>query len=441
MSLKTLLMPLISRQLFSRQRLLAKRAKAERLRIAKDAPHVVHYFHQVDDPYSALTASALPELLARYNIALNVHIVDAPPDSAAPERDKLIAFSRLDAARLAKHYGLEFSDAGRQPSAEAIAEANALLVANHEAEAFAKIAGQVSKNLWQFKADLCAGLDSHMTHPRASSAAVAAHKASANQLRARRGHYLGATFFYAGEWYWGIDRLYHLEQRLQALAVQKHAVTSLLFPPAADLKAPVSCVNPPDIHFFFSFRSPYSAIVAPRVFELARLTGANVKLRYVLPMVMRGLPVPADKRSYISHDTAREAFVRNIPFGCINDPVGKPTERGLALIAYAERIGRGEAYVMSFMQGVWAEGINAGSDRGLRRIAERAGLNWIEAQQALRNDNWRLQAERNRDDMFALGLWGVPSFKVGNVCTWGQDRLWVVADELLKTAVTDKVPS
>ena len=188
------------------------------------------------------------------------------------------------------------------------------------------------------------------------------------------------------------------------------------------------------VDLFFSFRSPYSAIVAERVFRLAELTGAQVNLRYVLPMVMRGLPVPAAKRQYISHDTAREAFVRHIPFGCLNDPVGLPTERGLALIDYAVRIGQGQAYVLSYMRGVWSEGIDAGSDRGLRRIAERAGLNWTEAKLALARNKWRLQAERNRDELFRLGLWGVPSFRVGSISTWGQDRLWLISDEILKTS-------
>ena len=149
-------------------------------------------------------------------------------------------------------------------------------------------------------------------------------------------------------------------------------------------------------------------------------------------MVMRGLPVPREKRSYISQDAAREAFVRGIPFGRLNDPVGRPTERGLALIPLAERLGKGHQYVLSFMQGVWAEGVDAGSDRGLRRLAERAGLSWDDARQAMKDDAWRLVAEQNRQEMFALGLWGVPSFKVGECAVWGQDRLWAVQAELLK---------
>ncbi|MES2908345.1 MAG: DsbA family protein [Pseudomonadota bacterium] len=434
MSLKTLLLPIISRRLFSRERLLHKRAKAERKRVKAQAPHQLHYFHQVDDPYSALVAGVLPTLLARYDIELVPHVVSAPPDAAAPERDKLVAYSRVDAERLAQHYDLSFRDPGRQPSATALAEATALLVGTLDPLRFAALAGPLMANLWQLKLDLRDGI----THPQAwvsaSTAAVNAHLHYSDQLRATLGHYLGGTFFYAGEWYWGIDRLYHLEQRLQDLGAQKPGVSGLLFAPAPDLQADVVLNAPPDIDFYFSFRSPYSAIVAPRIFALGRRTGAKVNLRFVLPMVMRGLPVPADKRQYISHDTAREAFVRGIPFGCLNDPVGRPTERGLALIPYAERIGQGEAYVLSFMRGVWAEGIDAGSDSGLRRIAERAGLNWTEAQQALRHDNWRLAAERNRTEMFGLGLWGVPSFRVGTLTTWGQDRLWAVEDALLKSA-------
>ena len=85
------------------------------------------------------------------------------------------------------------------------------------------------------------------------------------------------------------------------------------------------------------------------------------------------------------------------------------------------------------MQGVWSEGIDAGSDRGLRRIAERAGLSWDDARLALDDDDWRQVAEANRAAMFALGLWGVPSFRVRDLAVWGQDRLWAVQQAVLQT--------
>jgi 2-hydroxychromene-2-carboxylate isomerase len=250
-------------------------------------------------------------------------------------------------------------------------------------------------------------------------------------MRRKLGHYLGATLFYGGEWYWGIDRLHHLESRLQSLGLQSSAaVQGSLFPPGQDITEAVALHNPPPIDFFFSLRSPYSAIAAPRVFELARLTGARVNLRFVLPMAMRGLPVPREKRLYIVRDAAREARMRGIPFGRLNDPLGAPTERGLSLIPLAESQGLGQAYVLSFMRGVWAEGFNAGSDDALKLIATRAGLTWAEAQKALKDAAWRDQAELNRAEMFDLGLWGVPSFRVGDTSVWGQDRLWAVQDAL-----------
>ncbi len=428
MSIKSWLMPVISQRLLSRQRLLNRRASAERLRVRSGARHRLHYFHQVDDPYSALTASVLPRLLARYDIDIEAHVVGPPPDNAAPEREKLIAYSRRDAQLLAAHWGLEFHDKGCQPTALAVQRATARLVAAAEDGSFVAAAGALSASLWNGTLNAAAA-------ELPTSAAILAHQRAADALRQRLGHYLGATFHYAGEWYWGIDRLHHLERRLQELGAQKSGVAELMFAPEADLKKAKTLSDPAPIDFYFSLRSPYSAIVAKRVFELGRLTGAPVRLRYLLPMVMRGLPVPSEKRSYISMDAAREAHVRDIPFGRLNDPVGRPAERGLALMPLAERMGKAQDYVLSFMHGVWAEGIDAGSERGLRTIAERAGLDWEAARAALQDDGWRAVAEQNRAELFALGLWGVPSFRVRETAVWGQDRLWAIEEELLKGQV------
>ncbi|MEI6733127.1 MAG: DsbA family protein [Comamonadaceae bacterium] len=425
MSIKSWLMPAITQRFLSRGRLLKARARAEMRRAARGERHQVHYFHQADDPYSALVASILPKFVGRYDVDLTAHVVGPPPDNAAPEREKLIDYSRKDANLLARHWRLKFDDHGRQPSAPLVRRVTEQLVTAAENGSFVAQAGALSVSLWDAPADdtLAASL---MT-PQAT-----AHLTAANALRKRLGHYLGATFYYGGEWYWGIDRLHHLERRLQELGTARSGVNDLMFPPDADLDRAVSLVNPEHIDFFVSLRSPYSAIATFRVFKLAKLTGAQVRLRYVLPMVMRGLPVPREKRIYISQDAAREAFSLGIPFGRINDPVGRPTERGLALIPYAERVGKGEEYLQSFMGGVWAEGMDAGSDRGLRKIVERCGLSWEVAGLALKDESWRKVAEQNRQEMFALGLWGVPSFKVGSTVVWGQDRLWAVQQALLK---------
>ena len=373
------LMPVISQLFLSRSRLLKLRHKAEKKRQEAKRPHVIHFFHQLDDPYSQLLAKALPVLQSRYNIILETHLVEAPEDSAVPERAMLKAYSLLDAQRLANRFQLDwqFVQPSELPNSDAASESNA--------------------------------------------------------LRKKWGHYLGATLYYEGEWYWGIDRLHHLEDRLNDLGLGQTNGNAHLFPATQYAHCQITPQNT-SIDFFFSFRSPYSAISAAKIFHWAHQAGVNIKLRYVLPMVMRGLPVPAEKRKYIILDAAREAYVQGVPFGRLNDPVGKPTERGLALMPFAEMHNLAEDYVMSFMQGVWSEGLDAGLDSHLKIIVERAGLNWTAAKDILRSQSneahWRAIAEENRQALFALGLWGVPSFRYENTSAWGQDRFWVIEDAL-----------
>jgi 2-hydroxychromene-2-carboxylate isomerase len=151
-------------------------------------------------------------------------------------------------------------------------------------------------------------------------------------------------------------------------------------------------------------------------------------------MVMRGLPVPLAKRLYILHDNKREAKRLGLPFGCVVDPVGEPTERGLALLHKAITLGKGPALAESFLQGVFAEGVDAGSDAGLSLIASRAGLSAADVAAALADSGWRAVAEANRTDLLARGLWGVPSFRINErPAVWGQDRLWMLEQDLIQT--------
>ncbi|MDP1979416.1 DsbA family protein [Undibacterium sp.] len=435
MSIKSLLMPVITQHMLGRSRLLQLRERALKARVRSGTARQLHYFHQADDPYSVLAAHSLGAMQQKYPLEILPYVVSPPEQAAAPERDKLQAYSRQDAQLLARHFGFPFTDFSQQPSAENISMANRLLVAAIHAGQFMQLADSISAALWSAAHAITELAAVTLKFSPATEESTVADMQCANALRKARGHYLGACFWYEGEWYWGVDRLYHLEQRLQD---ELGSDLGYLYPPPTDLTGPLSIAQPPEIDFFFSLRSPYSAIVVERVFKLCQLTGTKINLRFLLPMVMRGLPVPANKRRYIAMDTAREAHVRHIPFGRLNDPVGRPTERGLALIPLAESLGRGQDYILSFMRGVWAEGLDAGSDRGLRKIAERAGLPWADVQLALHDETWRNTAEINREAMFALGLWGVPSFYCAGAAVWGQDRLWVIANLLQKMADSDE---
>jgi len=425
-SLKSLLVSRVAGAITSETRLNRNRAMQEAKRVAASAPHTVDYFHDVTDPYAHLCAQVLGRFAARYQVSLQVHLTGPPPDWAAPERDRLESYSREDAARLARRAGLSFTDPGRSISAEQATRANALLAATIDDGSFADKAATIGEAAW----------NGSLPDTPVNLSGVAARLAASAARREELGHYLGATFHYAGEWYWGIDRLHYLEARLTDLGARKPGTDDgLIFaPPQAPAARSTPIGAPAELHYYLSFRSPYTYIAAARAKALADAHGAELKLRYVLPMVMRGLPVPRMKSRYITLDTAREARRLGIPFGRIVDPVGKPVERGYSILPWAREQGRGFEFCQAFLAGVWSQGIDAGTDSGLKQIVENAGLDWSAARDQLGSDTWRAEAEANREEMMRLGVWGVPSFRVGNVITWGQDRLWLMEEELIKAA-------
>lgn len=417
----------VTKTLFSPRRRDKKRHQAERARVANSAPHVVEYFHEAGDPYSHLMVQILPDFCQRYKIELNVHITAPPPDWAAPDRGRLETYSRTDAERLAKRAGLLFTDPGHQPSETELKAANRALLAALDEDAFLMSAAEIGQRFWAGRAAAADAADAP------ADLDVSSRLADAAARRDELGHYLGATLYYAGEWYWGPDRLHHLERRLQSLgAMKSEGERDLIYAPAnaPSGRAASLPARKPELHWYLSFRSPYTAIVGARVKALADAYGAELKLRYVLPMVMRGMKVPRQKGFYIMSDVVREAERQSIPFGNSVDPVGAPVERGYAILEEAIKQGRGFEFAQSFLSGVWAEGIDAGADRGLKIITERAGLSWADMKAQLGTEAWRAVAEANRQDMFKYDLWGVPSFRVGAVASWGQDRLWVIEDAL-----------
>ncbi|MFM7275534.1 MAG: DsbA family protein, partial [Gammaproteobacteria bacterium] len=252
-------------------------------------------------------------------------------------------------------------------------------------------------------------------------------------LRSRLGHYAGAMFHYAGEWYWGVDRLYHLEERLRALGAS-HA-------PDAPLIVPRPAMAPPaalgaagmTLEFFASLRSPYTSIVYERTVAFARASGLQLRLRPVLPMVMRGVPVTLRKGRYIFFDTAREAEAAGFRWGHARDPIGEPVRRVYSLLPWARRRGREVELLGEALKGAFLEALDLGSERGLATVVERAGLLWTEARDVLGARDWEEDVELNRLTLYAAGLWGVPAFRLldaeGNPLleTWGQDRLWLVS--------------
>ncbi|KIC42857.1 hypothetical protein RA27_05885 [Ruegeria sp. ANG-R] len=413
MSLDSTLKSRLAAVVTSRSLLNGRRRLHELRRRIRNADHDVHYFHDTADPYSSLTAQILQRFQDRFDIRLRPHLISGPPLDAIPDPLAHGHNAQKDAMRVAQQLGLQVPQI---PDRQAVTRANGLLAACLGAKDFSVRLRKISAALW-----------SGGPLPSGESVTPTQVMARGDQTLAKLGHYLGATFYYGGEWYWGTDRLHYLEHRLQQLGLGADGA-SILPPP--DLPMNLQKAPQKELEFFFSFRSPYSYLAFDRVQRLARRHGAKLSLRPVLPMLMRGLPVPRVKSRYILRDCAREARRLGIPFGRICDPLGTGVERGYALFDYADSQGRLAAYCSTFMRSVWSAGVDAATDKGLSRIVAESGLDWRVAQPLLSNTDWRDRVETNQNRLQDIGLWGVPSFRVGGESVWGQDRLWAVSNLL-----------
>jgi 2-hydroxychromene-2-carboxylate isomerase len=411
----------------------ARHAKAEQTRVKAGAPHRVDYFHQVDEGYSDLTAQVLERFAQRYDIELHCHLVRGQEGKNAPEPEMLASLARYEAHLIAPGYGLCFPQRPDPPEPEHVVVATQILAAQ-SSEDFPRVVAAVSAALWQ--GDDAALKRLAVAHGSASADAAAAAVSAGTEKRKALRHYSGAMFYYGGEWYWGVDRLYHLEMRLAALGADRSPGESLIAPrPDMDLAGHTD-QGRYTLELYASLRSPYTAVIFDRAVAFAQHAGVELKLRPVLPMVMRGVPATREKGMYIFMDAAREARVAGVPYGNFYDPIGDPARRCYALYPWAASQGKGVELCSSFLRHAFALGVNTNNDRGLRKVVEAAGLDWGAAQAHREDTAWEALLEDNRQTMYAAGLWGVPSFRLLNpagealLATWGQDRLWLVAHTL-----------
>ena len=417
----------------------AKRSLAETRRKISGRTHVVSAFLELDDPYSYLLAHYLPNLVAAYDIEVRYYLVQSCNDETyRPEPEMLAVYADEDCARLASELGVPFLDKGAAPPVEHRRALIDYLAALRDQPEFGKELLEAITAYWRG--------DSLEVERRVQDDISAAGEALLVENQQRLldlGHYNSATLHYGGEWYWGVDRLSYLTERLEALGVRRHgADTARLasirqaMQTALPIAPPSAAQELPPLELFFSFRSPYSYLCFERVFRIADSFRLKLNLRPVLPMVMRGMQVPREKMAYIATDTSREARRLGIPFGHIADPVGKGVERCLAVFYYAESEKRERDFLIQTGQAIWSRATDVASDAGMRKVAGQCGLFWPDVLAAMEDDTWRAKVEENREAMFDSGCWGVPTIRLGDFVVWGQDRDWLLArhiDELCDT--------
>ena len=406
-----------------------RRGLREGARRLTGRPHSLQVFLQLDDPYSYLLASYLPELAAGYEVRIDVHLTEALGDGYQPRPEMLAVYAQQDCERVAGELGLPFLDKGSAPPVEHRRALIEVLAVSDGSPGHLDEVVHALSVYWRGDAAAAARLAEDANAGGAGSELIAANQAKLQKL----GHYNAAMIHYAGEWYWGVDRLHYLLSRLDRLgagiagsntarlaSIQQAMRMSLPVAP------PGAAQELPPLEFFFSFRSPYSYLAMERVFRIADAFGLELRLRPVLPMVMRGMQVPKPKMLYIIQDAMREARRHDVAFGSFCDPVGAGIVRCMAVFDYARSEKRERDFIINAAEGIWARGIDLATDSGMRKVTGRTGLFWPGVKETLGNEGWRAEVKASRDVMEEAGSWGVPTLRLGDFVAWGQDREWLL---------------
>lgn len=438
--LKKSLMPYVARTLASPGLLHARRRVHELKRRGKGEAHRLQIFLRVDDPYSYLLVQVLESFLGRFEVQPEYHTVLHLDQGMYPVLDMWHDNAVYDAGHLARLYDLAFESAQPVKDPELINQATAALLAAESGPDYLQRARLVFDAVWG------GGKLDPGTAPALGSVELQERLRANEALLAEKGHYLSATLHYGGEWYWGLDRLDHLERRLMELGAARNPGEKVVFDRTyrdfCTVKADGLRRDEPLV-LYWSARSPYSYIGLERAVAMARFHDLPLEIKPVLPMMMRGMNVPQTKKMYIFLDTKREAEKLGLPYGFVADPLGAAVERCYALFEYARAENRTVEYLLSFARAVNAEGIRAETDSGLQRIVERCGLDWHKAKSLLGDASWQTWAQANLDEMFAMGCWGVPSFRYGELRFWGQDRIGLIEKAIINAepdAIAQSVP-
>lgn len=401
------------------------------------------YYFDTEDPWSYLGAQILSRLVAAYEIPFEVHAVSRPASDVTTSLGVRDAYAVRDCQELARYYDLEFP--GKKTADAGIAlRINSGLVRQLPAKEKLDAILEMGKALWTSDSKPVAAVLGKIGVE--STVSVPPKLAEAYQAMRKRGHYQGAMFWYGGKWYGAIDRLGYLEAEL-AKATGRPVAGVLKVRPESE-RGPLALLTDKHkptltIEAWVSFRSPYSYLALEQLARGADLHGVPMVLRPIAPMVNRGHKLASEKRAYILDDAKREADRLGVPFGEICDPLGKGVEACLAISHHLAQQKDDEgllAFARSAMRGTWSEARDLAEYVDLRAVVERAQLSWADASRWVVDPQAQATAAANATDLGTIGLWGVPSFRVGDVWLWGQDRLPLLLDRLRRNALAAALP-
>ncbi|MGI9419019.1 MAG: 2-hydroxychromene-2-carboxylate isomerase [Geminicoccaceae bacterium] len=189
---------------------------------------------------------------------------------------------------------------------------------------------------------------------------------------------------------------------------------------------------------YYALQSHWTYLAWRRFLDLTRENGAEAKYRPIrmAPVFAAsgGLPLakrPKQRQAYRMMELKRWRDVLGVPLTL--EPAFFPVDETLAasmVIAHGEQGGDVGALSLAMLRAVWAEERDLADHPTLAAIAAEHGLDgkrlMATAETKAIADIYDAHTEAALED----GVFGVPTFKLGDELFWGQDRLDLLARAL-----------
>jgi 2-hydroxychromene-2-carboxylate isomerase len=196
------------------------------------------------------------------------------------------------------------------------------------------------------------------------------------------------------------------------------------------------------IDYYASLNSPWTHLGAARIEALAATHGATLRIYPVdfgtVFAGSGGLPLPKrapQRQAYRLMELRRWREFLGVPINV--EPKFFPSSEALSapcVIALRETQGDAPAIRLAHrvLKAVWQDDLDPGDASTLSRLIAEVGLDADAVMQLGAEPRWTERRNADTQDALARGVFGAPSYVIGDEIFWGQDRLEFVERKLAR---------
>ncbi|WP_077342681.1 DsbA family protein [Pseudocolwellia agarivorans] len=378
---------------------------------------IADVYLSLNDPHSFMLVQVLADIEKRFNLTFRLYLVAETTPSLEVNIPLLKQWAIKDANYIADKYNLSRVNSFPNTQALVTGQQTWLLNVKNVQDAL-----NVFNDTW---------FDNYTEHFPLSTPVITAQINNQRRLFRRGSHSTGSIFF-CGEWFLGIDRLEHLEFLFNDKGLSKENETVVYNKNTLQLLDNTTIKSKENsLEAYISLNSPFSYIGLVQAKKLSDKYQVPLTIKPLVPISMRGVVIPEYKQRYMLLDAAREAKKLNINFKGYVDPLKQGVINIYEIFMYAEQQKKSYQFMQAAFEAVFVGEIDLALDKHIRKICAQIDINYEDAIEYGKINDWQLWSEKNHLSLNNMGLWGVPCFKYKEVSCWGQDRLVQIEDAIL----------